>query len=62
MTTQPAKAVVAFIATFGAALLATLQGRTDLDGATWLDWGIVVLTALVTASAVYATPNKPTGA
>ncbi len=62
MTTTPAKAIVAAVATFAAALLATLQGRTDLDTATWIDWGIIVLSALVAASAVYATTNRPSGA
>ncbi len=62
MNTTPTKAAVSAVATFAAALLATLQGRTDLDTASWLDWGIIVLSSLVAASAVYAIPNKPTGA
>lgn len=59
--TKPTKAIVAFVLTFCASLLATIQGRTDLDTMRALDWVIVVLSAVVTAGGVYAVENKPTG-
>jgi hypothetical protein len=53
------KAVGGFVAAFLVALYATVQGRTDLDTMKPLDWGIVVVGALVTAATVYGVPNRP---
>jgi hypothetical protein len=53
------KAVGGFAAAFIVALYATVQGRTDLDTMDTLDWGIVVVGALVTAATVYQVPNRP---
>lgn len=55
--TKPYKAVVAFLLTFVATLLATLQGRTDLDTTTVLDWIIIIGSAVVTAGSVFVTTN-----
>lgn len=60
--TQPYKAVVAFALAFAAALLASIQGRPTLDGMGAVDWIVVILGAVVTAGAVWATRNPPTGA
>lgn len=58
-STKPYKAIVTFVLTFLAALLATVQGRTDLESMKAVDWLIVVVSAAVTAGAVYITPNPP---
>lgn len=58
--TKPYKAIAAFVLTFIGALLATVQGRTDLDTMKPLDWLIVVGSALVTAGTVYGVTNPPT--
>ncbi len=58
--TQPRKAIIAFILTFAAALLASLRGQPTLDGMGAVDWIIVVLSAIVTAGAVYGATNPPT--
>lgn len=57
--TKPYKAVAAFVLAFLGALLATVQGRTDLDSMKAVDWLIVVGSALVTAGATYAVTNPP---
>jgi hypothetical protein len=57
--TKPWKAVAAFALTFIGALIATVQGRTDLDTMRVLDWLIVVGSALVTAGTVYGVTNPP---
>lgn len=57
--TQPYKAVAAFFLTFLGALLATIQGRPDLESMKVIDWFIVVGSALVTAGAVYGITNPP---
>lgn len=54
---KPYKAIVSFVVAFLGALIATLQGRTDLDTMTLTDWLIVAGAAAVTAGAVYQTPN-----
>ncbi len=60
-TTQPTKAVLAFILTFLTALYATIQGREEtLDGMGTLEWFVVVLGAVVTAGTVWVATNKPT--
>jgi hypothetical protein len=58
--TQPVKAFVAFVLTFAATLLATLRARPTLDGMGAVDWIIIVLSAIVTAGAVYGATNPPT--
>ena len=62
MPTQPYKAVAAFALAFVGALIASIQGRPDLDGMRVIDWLIVVGSALVTAGAVYGVTNPPKGA
>lgn len=59
MPTKPYKAVVAFIVTFLGTLLATVQGRTDLDTMHWLDWVIVLATTVVATAGVYQVTNPP---
>lgn len=56
---RPYKAVAAFVLAFIGALVATVQGRTDLDTMSTTDWLIVVGSALVTAGAVYQAKNPP---
>ena len=58
-STQPYKAIAAFVLTFLGSLLATVQGRTNLDTMKPVDWVIVVASALVTAGAVYGVTNPP---
>jgi len=53
------KAVVAAIVGFLGSLVATLQGRTDLDTMGWVDWLIVVLTAAIAGGATYQVSNRP---
>lgn len=57
--TKPHKAVYAFIMTFVGALLATVQGRTDVDSMKAVDWIIVIGSALVVAGGVYQVNNPP---
>ena len=57
--TQPYKAVAAFVLTFIGALIATIQGRTDINTMKPLDWLIVVGSALATAGTVYGVRNPP---
>lgn len=54
------KAYIAAIVAALTSLIATLQGRTDLDTMRVVDWLIVVGSALVAGLAVYSLPNKPT--
>jgi hypothetical protein len=56
---RPWKALGAFALAFLGALLATVQGRTDLDTMSGMDWLVVVGTALVTALGVYGIKNPP---
>lgn len=58
-TTQPYKAVAAFVLTFLGTLLASIQGRKEFADLTALEWLIVVGTALVTTGAVYGITNPP---
>ena len=57
--TQPYKAVAGFVLTFLGTLVATVQGRTDLDTMRAIDWAIVVVSALVVAGGVYGITNPP---
>lgn len=58
-TTKPTKAIVAFVLAFLTALLAQVADKTEFGDLTALQWLIAVLSAVVTASAVYAVPNQP---
>lgn len=53
------KTYVAFGVAFLTALVTTIQGRTDLDSMSVQQWLVVVLSALVTAGAVWTVPNTP---
>lgn len=55
-----AKAVVGFVLAFLGALIATIEGRPDLENLKVLDWFIIVGSALVTAGGVYQVSNRPT--
>lgn len=57
--TKPYKAVLGFVLTFLATLVATVQGRTDLDTMKFIDWAIVVVSSLVVAGGVYGLTNPP---
>lgn len=59
-TTKPTKAIVAFILTFATALLSQIADKTEFTDLSPLQWVIAVLSATVTAGAVYAVENKPT--
>lgn len=50
--------VAALIAALGS-LVATLQGRTDLETMKAVDWLIVIVSAALAGMIVYAAPNKP---
>ena len=52
------KAIIAAVLAGLASLLATLQGRPELDTMRAIDWVIVVLAAVVTGLTVYTVPNK----
>lgn len=62
MTTKPTKAIVAFVLTFLTALLAQVADKTEFADLTPLQWIVAVISAVVTAGAVYVVPNKPTSA
>ena len=53
------KAIISAVTAALATLVATLQGRTDLDTMKPIDWIIVVLSALVAGAATYVVPNRP---
>jgi hypothetical protein len=61
-TTQPYKAAVAFVLTFAATLLASIEGNGNIGDMGWVDWLTVVLSAIVTAGAVYQVSNPPKAA
>lgn len=58
--TKPTKALTAFVLTFLTALLAQIADKTEFSDLSALQWIIAVLSAVVTAGAVYMVPNKPT--
>lgn len=60
--TKPYKALAGFVLTFLASLLATIQGRTDLETMKLIDWCIVIGGALVVAGGVYGITNPPKAA
>lgn len=53
------KATVAFVLSFLTALLAQVADKTEFSDLTTLQWIIAVLSAVVTAGAVWVVPNKP---
>lgn len=53
------KAVVGFIFGFLTSLVAQVQDKTEFGDLTSLQWLVVVVSALVTAGAVYVVPNQP---
>jgi hypothetical protein len=53
------KATVAFVLAFLTALLAQVADATEFSDLTPLQWVVAVLSAVVTAGAVYAVPNRP---
>lgn len=55
------KAWVAALIAALASVVATVQGRTDLDTMKPVDWVIVVLSAVVAGGTVYMVPNQPSG-
>lgn len=54
-----AKAIVAFVLTFLSSLVAQLQDKTEFSDLTGLQWLVCVISAVVTAGAVYMVPNTP---
>lgn len=54
------KALVAFALAFLTSLLAQVQDKTEFTDLTPLQWVVAVLSAVVTAGAVYMIPNRPT--
>jgi uncharacterized membrane protein YcaP (DUF421 family) len=53
------KAIVAFVLAFATALLAQIADKTEFTDLTVLQWIITVVSAAVTAGAVYGVENKP---
>lgn len=53
------KAVVAFVLAFLTALLAQIADKTEFSDLTVLQWIVAVLSAVVTAGAVWVVPNRP---
>jgi hypothetical protein len=53
-----AKAYIAFGLAFATALLAQVADKTEFGDLTVLQWLIAVVSALVTAGAVYTVPNR----
>lgn len=52
------KATVAFALAFLTSLLAQVQDKTEFGDLTTLQWLVAIVSAVVTAGAVYAIPNK----
>lgn len=59
MPTYANKAIVGFVLGFLTSLLAQVQDKTEFSDLTTLQWIVAVVSALVTAGAVYAVPNTP---
>ena len=59
MPTYANKAVIAFVLAFLTALLAQIQDATEFGDLTTLQWVVAIVSAVVTAGAVYLVPNKP---
>lgn len=56
---ESSKAIVAFVLAFATALLAQIADKTEFTDLTPLQWIIAVVSAVVTAGAVWLVPNKP---
>lgn len=54
-----AKAIVAFFLAFLGSLVAQVQDKTEFSDLTTLQWLVVLMTATITAGAVYVVPNRP---
>lgn len=52
------KATAAFVLAFLAALLAQVADATQFSDLTPLQWLVAIVSAIVTAGAVYAVPNR----
>lgn len=61
MPTYANKALVGFLFGFLTSLVAQVQDKTEFSDLTSLQWVVVVLSAVVTAGAVYLVPNQPKG-
>lgn len=59
MPTYANKAIVGFVLGFLTSLLAQVQDKTEFSDLTTLQWIVAVVSALVTAGAVYMVPNAP---
>lgn len=57
MLQQSLKAIAAFVGTFLAALVVTLQDKTDVASMGLKEWGIAILAAFAVAVATWFTPN-----
>jgi hypothetical protein len=55
------KAWVAALVAGLTSLIATVQGRTDIDTMSAVDWIIVIISAVVAGLTVYVVPNQPRG-
>lgn len=53
------KAYVAAVVAALTSFVATVQGRTDIESMRFVDWLIVVLSALIAGATVYIVPNTP---
>lgn len=53
------KALVGFVLAFLVSLLAQVQDKTQFSDLSTLQWLIAVVSAVVTAGAVYLVPNAP---
>jgi len=60
MPTYANKALVGFVFGFLTSLVAQVQDKTEFSDLSPLQWVVVVLSAVVTAGAVYLVPNQPT--
>jgi TRAP-type uncharacterized transport system fused permease subunit len=59
--TTPTKSIIVAVVAGLTALLATVQGRTDLYSMRLVDWLIVLVASLVAGLTVYVVPEKPPG-
>lgn len=59
MPTYANKAIVGFVLGFLTSLLAQVQDKTEFSDLSTLQWIVAVVSAVVTAGAVYLVPNQP---
>jgi hypothetical protein len=55
----PTKAIIAAVIAAVGTFVATVQGRTDLQTMTLVDWLIVVLSSVIAGATVFQIPNQP---